>query len=238
VISATGAIAPGQQYFLGVVLPSPFPHDVTGKVTLAFASSAANPADDPAMQFASGGRTVAFTISANTQEARFANNAKIGPIGFQAGTVAGVLQASGTLNSGAVETSFTPTTSVKEKLTIFGQTPVIQSIKTSTQNSYALEIQLVSTTREISKLRLTFNTKPSVRLSCGAVAGCSVSETTMTFDVKSLFDSWFRSDSRFGSMSTLHLPFSLSGSPLGSVSVSLINSMGTSKSETVPLPQN
>jgi hypothetical protein len=58
----------------------------------------------------------------------------------------------------------------------------------------------------------------------------------MTFDVRSLFNAWFSSDSVFGSLSTLHLPFSISGTVHGSVTVRLQNSIGTSAAKSFPLP--
>jgi hypothetical protein len=58
----------------------------------------------------------------------------------------------------------------------------------------------------------------------------------MTFDVRSLFDAWFKSDTTFGSLTTLHLPFSVSETIHGSVTVRLGNSMGLSKPASFPLP--
>ena len=81
----------GQQARAAVTLSTPFPHDVFGTLTLGFTSSAVISGDDPAIQFATGGREVSFVIAANTLEARFADSPDAGPIGFQAGTVAGRL---------------------------------------------------------------------------------------------------------------------------------------------------
>jgi hypothetical protein len=58
----------------------------------------------------------------------------------------------------------------------------------------------------------------------------------MTFDVRSLFNAWFGSDTKFGSLTTLHLPFSISGTIHGTVAFKLGNSLGQSKPALFPLP--
>jgi hypothetical protein len=231
----TPSISAGVQATLGVRLIPTFPHDVTGTVTLGFSSNAAIPLDDPAIQFASGGRETTFVIPANTPEAQFGGNSSAGPIGFQSGTVAGVIRFSGTLQAGTVQSTNFGSPGV-DRLTIPRQPPLIQSLETSAQNGFAVLIHLLSTPREVTQLSLTFNTTPAVTLSCGSVSGCSASGSAMTFDVRSLFDSWFNGDSVFGSLSTLHLPFSISGTVHGNVAVRLQNSMGSSAAKSFPLP--
>jgi uncharacterized repeat protein (TIGR01451 family) len=102
----------GQQATVGLTLASPFPRDVTGTLTLSFSPDAAIPADDPAIQFASGGRQAAFTIAANALQARFSGNAAEGPIGFQTGTVAGTLGFIGALQTGTAKTTLSPPSSI------------------------------------------------------------------------------------------------------------------------------
>ena len=87
-------------------VPTAFPQDVTGTLTLGFSPDAVNPADDPAIQFETGSRVVAFTIPANTLQARFGVNPGAPAIGFQTGTVSGSVSLSGTLQTGAVQTAF------------------------------------------------------------------------------------------------------------------------------------
>src|ERR1022692_2758077 len=69
----SGTLAPGAAY----------PQEITGQVTLAFQpdASLASPADDPSIQFSTGGRTASFTIPANS-------TAPV-PFSLQTGTVAG-----------------------------------------------------------------------------------------------------------------------------------------------------
>jgi len=238
-VFSPSTLVAGQQATVGLTLASPFPHNVTGTLALSFSSNAAIPSDDPAIQFASGGRQAAFTIAANALQARFTGNAVEGPIGFQTGTVAGILGFSGALQAGTVQTTFSPPSTALPGLTIPLAAPSIQSLQTITQqNGFAAVINLSSTSREVTQLSLTFNTTSAVRLSCGTVAGCTVLGTTMTFDVKGIFDSWFNntSSSSFGSLSVLRVPLSTQGSIQGTVSVTLRNTQGVSNSASFALP--
>jgi hypothetical protein len=229
-------IRAGSQATLGLTLSTAFPHDVIGVVMLGFSSDAAIPLDDPAIQFASGGRQTTFLIPANTLQARFEGNSTPGPVGFQAGTVAGALSFSGTLQAGTVQATISPSSSVASSLKISRQAPLIQNVETTTQNGFGVVINLLSTMREVTQMSLTFSTNTAVTLNCGSVSGCSVSGPTMTFDVRSLFDAWFSSDTKFGSLTTLHLPFSISGTVHGTIAVRLGNSLGLSKPASFPLP--
>src|SRR5262249_55749581 len=168
-----------------------------GSLRLAFSPNAVVPVNDPAIQFATGGRNVTFTIPANTVQARFGDSTQAGPIAFQNGTVAGDLSFNGTLQTGTVQTAFSRTRTIPQ------QAPSIQSIQTEPRinTTITMAISLFSTLREVTELSLRFDTQPSIRLSCGAVVGCSVSANTLTLDVKSLFDAWFAADTQFGSAS-------------------------------------
>ena len=149
-------IRAGSQTTLGLTLSTAFPHDVTGVLTLEFSSNAAIPLDDPAIQFASGGRQTTFVIPANALQARFEGNSLPGPVGFQAGTVAGAFSFSGTLQAGTVQTTISPSSSVASSLTIPRQAPLIQNVETTTQNGFGVVIDLWSTMREVTQMNLTF----------------------------------------------------------------------------------
>jgi sugar lactone lactonase YvrE len=223
------AVVAGKQATVGITLPTAFPFDVSGVATLTFVPDAVNPVDDPAIQFATGGREVAFTIPANSVQSQFASS-KIGPIGFQAGTVAGTLTFNATLQVGDIPTTFT------SSLAVPSQIPAIQKIQTTNQNGFAAVMTLLSSTREVKDLILRFNTTKEVRLSCGTVAGCSSSGSVLTFDVRSLFDTWYAGDTTFGSLTALRIPLTIPASVHGSVSISLRNSRGESPSTSFPLP--
>jgi hypothetical protein len=229
VITPSSPIA-GQEATVAATMDTPFPHDISGSLTLTFSSSAAIPADDPAIQFAAGGRTVTFTIPANSKEARFGGAPSSGPLAFQTGTVAGTLEFTGTAKSGTVETSF------EKVVTLPPQAPAIQRIQTIQQNGFAAVITLMSPMREVSDLILEFHTNSPVRLSCGTTNGCSASESSLTFDVREMFNSWFAEDSTFGSLSMMRIPLSIPASVHGSVVITLRNSRGPSNSMSFALP--
>jgi hypothetical protein len=221
-------LAPGQQAILAVTIPSPFPHDITGSVSLAFASNAVVPLDDPAVQFATGGRSVSFTIPANATQARFGSATSVGPVGFQAGTVAGSLSFSGTYAAGTVQGAI-PDAGKSVPL----QPPVIREL---TRDGGGVSILLYSTTREVTELSMTFNTSPQVRLSCGGTPRCSVSGNTVVFNIEALFAAWFQNDTMHGGLGLLRVPFAIQGEIGGSVVVSLKNSRGHSQPAVFSLP--
>jgi uncharacterized repeat protein (TIGR01451 family) len=230
VLFAPTSLGAGQQATVGVTLPTAFSNAVTGTITMGFSPEANIPADDPAIQFATGGREVAFTIPANTLTARFGANPEAASLGFQPGTVAGTLTFSVTLQAGNAKTT------VSSTLKILRQAPAIQAMHTETGNGFAVSMTLLSTVREVTELTLRFDTKPAVLLSCGTVPGCSVSGSSLTFDVRSLFDAWFVGHAEFGGLSALRLPFSIQGTVQGTVSVTFRNSVGPSISKSFALP--
>ncbi|HUS08511.1 MAG TPA: Ig domain-containing protein, partial [Bryobacteraceae bacterium] len=87
---------PAQQPRVTLALGSPYPVDVTGVVTAAFAPNATVSADDPAIQFSTGGRTATFTIPAGATQAVF----RAPDIAIQTGTVAGTITLTTTLQAG------------------------------------------------------------------------------------------------------------------------------------------
>jgi hypothetical protein len=72
-------------------MAAPQPLVLSGQLTLTFTPNAENPSDDPAVQFVSGGRTVSFTIPANTTRGMFAG---VPDVAFQTGSVAGTITLS------------------------------------------------------------------------------------------------------------------------------------------------
>jgi uncharacterized repeat protein (TIGR01451 family) len=225
-------LAPGSQATVALFLSSTFTHDMTGTLTLGFSSNAVIPADDPAIQFSGGGRTVNFTIPANSNQARFAGNGVSGPIAFQTGTVAGTIAFAVVLETGTVQTAFSNSRGISRRA------PTLHSARKDdvTATTLTLGITVSSTSREITQLVLAFLGNPTVTASCGNVSGCTASGSTLTLDVKSLFETWFTSDSQYGSVSTLHVPLSIVGKFNGSILVSLRNTLGPSNPLNIPVP--
>jgi hypothetical protein len=215
-----------------MTLPAALPYDVTGTLTLSFAPDAVNPADDPAIQFATGGRQVSFVFPANTLNARFSGSTPASFVSFQAGTVAGTLTFQATSQTAAVSASTTA-------FTIPRQGPLVRSLQVNnTANGTEVSITVLSTVREVTQLSLGFETQPEVRVSCGSAAGCTASGSRVTFDVKAIFDGWYTGDRTSGGLSKLRFPFSIRGSVEGRVNVTLRNSLGGLGVATFQIPSS
>src|SRR5262249_48374178 len=95
---AGGNQQPAQQPAIGLSLSSPYPLAVQGTLTLTFVASVFS--DDPVIQFATGGRTVKFSIPANSTQAVFNGSSNTMPL--QTGTTAGniVITPSFSIQSG------------------------------------------------------------------------------------------------------------------------------------------
>jgi hypothetical protein len=231
-----GQLVAGEQATVAVTLPTSFPHDVPGAISMTFNSTAVIPLDDPAIQFASGGRSANFTIPANTTMAIFGSQSQAGPLAFQTGTVAGNFTFAGAWTAGSIQKNFSPSASVAEGLKIPIQAPVIDSIETSNQDGLLVSVTLYSTPREVTQLTLTFKTNPRVSFSCAAQSGCSSFGQTLILDVEKFFTEWFTSDTVYGSLSVLHVPLSIAGGKLrGTVDVTLSNSSGVSNTKSFNL---
>jgi hypothetical protein len=141
----------------------------------------------------------------------------------------------GTLQAGAASKTFQPSVGAGGGLTIPKSPPAIRAIQAARDGAepdvVTAEIALSSTLREVTSITVQFNVK-GIQLSCGAVSACAVSGSTITLDVKPLFDAWFAGDTTFGSLSVLRLPMSIQGSFRGTISVTLRNSQGASNTFT------
>ena len=91
----SGPVQALQQIPVGLRLTEPYPLAVKGTLTLEFSSDAF--ANDPAVQFSSGGRTATFTIPANGTEAIFPNGTN--RIRLQTGSVVGAITLSATFQT-------------------------------------------------------------------------------------------------------------------------------------------
>ncbi len=226
-------LIPGQPARVDITMPSAFPHEVTGSVTMEFTSNAAIPVDDPAMQFSTGGRSVSFTIPANGTEARFGSAAQPGTLAFQAGTVAGTLTFRGTFTSGTLAGGFSPGAGTPA---VPLQAPSIKTAEIRSESGSEVSILLLSTSREVTQLSLSFHTSPKVQLSCNAIPACAASGNNITLDVSSQFLQWFSSDAVFGGLAQLRLPLTIAGGNVtGTVDVTLRNKHGVSNLVSFPL---
>ncbi|MBI4907752.1 MAG: putative Ig domain-containing protein [Acidobacteria bacterium] len=214
-VSATGGA--NQQLTPGVALGQAYPLPLTGELTLTFAPTGG--ADDPAVQFSTGGRRVAFTIAANQTNAVFPST-----LGLQTGTVAGVITITARLTQGT--TDVTPSPAPSTQIVIPNTAPVISSLTaTRTATGFDLVITAFATTRQI--------TSAAIRLTTTG----SVSASEFTVNLAQATSAWYQGAAAapFGSLLRLTIPFTVQGTS-GSVTgaaVTLTNSVGTSSSATV-----
>ena len=229
----SGAQQPAQQPAIGLTLASPYPQPLQGALTLSFVSSVF--ADDPAVQFASGGRTVAFTIPANSTQALFTNGATT--MALQTGTTAGniVITPSFTLQNGFDVTPSSPKTLT---MTISSAAPQLTSasITSQTLTSFSLVLSGYVTARSMQKLDIVITPKQ----------GASFSATKLSLDVTSGAASWFQSASSasYGGAFQVIIPFVLqNGSAsddlvrqIQSLAVTATNQVGSSPALSVAIP--
>ena len=211
--------APATQQFAQVTLSSPFPATVTANLTMTFAPTSG--ADDPAVQFATGGRTAQVVVPAGSTTG-------LSAIGVQTGTVAGLITVTAQLSAGSVDV--TPTPAPSQTIRVTAGAPVITSVTaTRTSNGFTVTVIGFASNRGVDGATFTFS--PSV--------GSTLQTSTVTTTDTSLFTTWYTSaaSAPFGSQFLLTQPFTVSGSPSSilSVAVTLTNALGTSPAATANL---
>lgn len=223
----SGNVSPVTQSNVSLTLANSYPVDLTGVLTL---TTSGNFGTDPNVQFASGGRTVDFTIPANTTSADFAGQGSQLPI--QTGTVAETVTLTPSFaTTGGV--NVTPSSPPTLQFTVPSLAPVIESIQVTNATTSSFDIVVIgySTTRSLTSLNVTFT--PS--------KGYSLSTTQFAIDVSQVASVWFQSTSSqaFGGQFQITETFNLPGTPpknqtliqaIASVSATVGNSVGTSNS--------
>jgi hypothetical protein len=213
-LSGPPTTPPGTQPTLSLTVNNPYPIDVTAVLTLTFAASSSPSVDDPAVQFASGGRTYSFVLPANTTTTP--------PILLQSGTDAGTITATLQLLAGTVDV--TPADQQPVNIAIPEAAPVISSVSvTRTANQLTLVIQGYSDTRELSQANFVFT-------------GTKLINSNITAPVTPAFTTWYTSpDSiQYGSTFTYTQLFDVAGdtTDIQSVQVTLTNAVGASTPKT------
>lgn len=207
----TDTVPPAEQPAFGVSLTGAYQFDISGTATLTFAPDAVNPSDDPNITFvANGQRTLNFTIPANSTQAVFAGQTE-----FQTGTVAGAIALNVTLQSGGSDV--TPPGSSRT-ITISRGAPVISSVTVT--SGFSVQVIGFSTPREMVAAAFNFTARSG-----------TLQNSSISVDVGSPFTTYYQgtASTEFGSQFRLTVPFSVQGgASIGSVSVTLRNSVGTS----------
>jgi large repetitive protein len=209
-----------QQIDFNVTLASAYSLDITGSIAISFAPDAVASADDPAIQFSTGGRTVSFTIPANTTNAIFSTP----QIALQTGTVAGTITLTFALQAGGADLPAIPDHSIA----IARSAPVITNVAVVTSsNGFQIQVTGYSTPRELTEADVKFT----------AAAGASLTTTSVTESLTTVGSQWFQSAGsvQYGSQFVLVLPFTASQGNIdavASVTVTLKNSTGASPSSS------
>lgn len=223
---ASGAQQPGQQIAVGLSLAQNYPLAITGTLNLAFNSEVF--ANDPAVQFAVGGRSVTFTIPAGQRDAVFQNGQT--QMRLQTGTVAGAIVITPAFSSdGGI--ALTPTNVESLTLTVAQSAPRLLNVQVTskTTTGFTLLVTGYATARQLSTIDLTFT----------ATSGENVPNTKVSLQADPTFTAWYQStaSAAFGSQFTASIPITLSGDlnsvstlieTLKSVSVTLTSRAGAS----------
>jgi hypothetical protein len=195
-------------------LVNPYPQTISGTLTLTFNASGTNGVDDPAVQFSSGGRTMAFSIPALST---------VTPtVQIQTGTVAGTATISLVVTSNGV--NVTPANVTPVQITIAPAPPTITtSAVARSGNTLSVSVDGFSNTRELTTAIFHFT----------AVPGSTISTPDITAPVGTVFGNYFSSSAStaYGSTFLYIQSFNLSGndaSSIQSVKVTLVNSQGDS----------
>ena len=214
--SVPASASSGQQVPFTIALSSASTRTVTGQVTLTFQPTATVSRDDPAVQFASGGRTLSFTIPAGNTQASFSAS----PAAFQTGTVAGTIKLNVTSDlAGATASSST---------VVPQAAPVISTATVSTTSSgFQLQVAGFSNSLDLAGASFHFTAK----------SGQALQTSDLTMNLATAASQWYSasSSSAFGGQFLLVVPFTVqqgAASSLASVSVQLQNSQASSQTAT------
>jgi hypothetical protein len=215
-LSTPSTVGPAQQPTVGFVLNSSYPIPLDGTVTLTFAPNAAVPDDDPAIQFATGGRTLTFSLPANSTA--------LPALNIQTGTVAGTITIAVALTADGVDV--TPPGSTATSV-IPRAAPVITSV-TLVRGASSVQLNVVgyATSREV--VQGAFQFTPS--------ANNTFTSPNITVPLSTAFVTWYQSapGASFGGQFMLSQPFTLGGNSdaVASVTMTLQNAVGTSQPAT------
>jgi hypothetical protein len=230
ITAPAGTTPPLSQPLTSLKLAAPYPAALTGTLTLSTSSGALAP--DPAVQFATGGRTVNFRIPANATDAIFGTTASpIGTqIGLQTGTVAETIILSPSFTTQAGNIDLTPTQPTTAQFTVAAAAPSLLNLDVlnRTATSFTVALTGFSTTRSLTSMKVTFKTAPNF----------SMETSEFTINLTPAATSWFQSTASqaFGGQFRVSVPFTfqipanqsvLNG--ITAVSATVTNATGTSQ---------
>lgn len=228
-----GTVPPMTQPAISLSLAAPYPVTISGTLTLTVSGTL--PAD-PAVQFATGGRTVSFTIPANQTSAVFGGQGT--QIGLQTGTVAGTITLTPSFATQAGSVDLTPASPGSLQFAVAPAAPMLIAIQLTGQTANGLTIQVTgfSTTRSLTTWNVQFT----------PAAGYSMPASQFALDVKQISTAWFQSTASqaFGGQFRMTVPFTFQGiasnqsivNAISAVSVTMSNESGASSSIQTSVP--
>lgn len=205
---------PGQQPRFGIKLSAPYPIPITGTVRMTFAPDQG--ADDPAVQFAAGGRTTSYTIPAGNDSGQFT-----GTPALQTGTVAGLITLVTTYTAGGQDV--TPSPAPTDTLRVNAAAPVLTRIEL-VRNAGGFDVIVTgfSSTRQVTSGTVRFTGTP----------GANLQTEEVPVPLSSIFQTWYSDagSAPYGSQFRLVIPFTISGetNAIAGASVQLTNNVGAS----------
>ncbi|MBS1873624.1 MAG: putative Ig domain-containing protein [Acidobacteria bacterium] len=199
-----------------------YPVAITGSLTLTFKGD--DGSDDPAVQFSTGGRTLAFTLPANSTTPVFS----VPNAALATGTTAGLI----TITAGfqAAGQDITPNPAPTQQIRVNAGAPTISTV-TATRSSGTITVVVTGfvTSKQVTSAAFTFN----------PASGANFQSTTLTVQLGSTFSAYYSGTASqgFGSQFKLTQTFTVSGdtAAIGSVSVVLSNSQGGSAAATATI---
>jgi hypothetical protein len=231
-VGPSGSIGPSQQPTIGLTLSQAYPLNLAGTLTIQVTSNAF--AADPAIQFSTGGVTVAFTIPAGQTQAIFPNGST--SIRFQTGTVAGGIAITPTFAT-TTGLDLTPANPTQLQLTVPSQAPVLLTAAISSQSAtgFIVTVSGYVTSRSVTSLNYTFS----------VTSGVTSTTSTFSLNVSQASSIWFNSSTStaFGGQFSIAVPFTLQATggavattALQSVAVTATNAVGVSNSVSGSFP--
>ncbi len=198
IVGPTGIQDPLQQPAYGIRLASPYSLPIRGVLTLGFVSEVF--VSNPAVQFATGGRTVNFTIPANTDRAIFDNGSM--EVRLQTGTVAGVISLTPSFaTNGGLDLTPTPATSTNVTVNRLAPRVIGADVTSRTLNSLQLLVSGYSTTRSLRQINVQIAPRNSEKFT----------NTNLVMNVESASLVWYQSEvsQGFGGLFSITLTLNL-----------------------------
>jgi hypothetical protein len=215
-LSAT--VNPASQLPIALSLSAAYPYPVSGTLNMAFSSTAVVPAEDPMTQFSTGGRSVTFTIPANSATAVFPS-----PLMLLSGTVAGTIIMGASIQNGPSSISFA-------SVSLPAAAPRITSVEASRLNGdLKVIVAGYSTERRMTEIDFAFDVQTT----------SGIQQVSLSKAVDADFSAWYQSPTSvpFGSTFVLQQLFGVSGdaTAITAVTITLKNGQGSAVSSRVTI---